>query len=225
MSTSASSGAGQRPEVKIMGSGSSSGGEYGNVKVMGEAVFYGDTVCELFKCSGTAEVRGNLRAEDVKVMGTLILGSKNPGDSLTSESSPPSNLQAEYLKVTGEIEVPGDCSAEDLIVKGSVRVAGMLSGEEINIRLYGASSAREICGSRITIKGKGALTDMFNAGPKKITTELIEGDTIYLENTEAEIVRGARVEIGPGCRIGLVEYKESCELGRESSVAEQRRIL
>ncbi|MCL6576409.1 hypothetical protein [Kyrpidia sp.] len=38
--------------------------------------------------------------------------------------------------------------------------------------------------------------------------ETIEGDDIYLENTRARVVRGTRVQIGPGCQIGLLEYSE-----------------
>lgn len=37
---------------------------------------------------------------------------------------------------------------------------------------------------------------------------MIEGDDIYLENTKADIVRGNKVKIGPGCQIGVVEYRD-----------------
>ena len=43
-------------------------------------------------------------------------------------------------------------------------------------------------------------------GDRNLTADTIEGDTIYLENTRAKVVRGANVTIGTDCSIDLVEY-------------------
>ena len=41
-----------------------------------------------------------------------------------------------------------------------------------------------------------------------LAAKVIEGDDIYLENTTADMVRGNKVKIGPGCQIGVVEYRD-----------------
>ena len=53
---------------------------------------------------------------------------------------------------------------------------------------------------------KKVIDKMFNS-KGELTTELIEGDEIYLENTNAKIVRGNNITIGEGCNIGLIEYR------------------
>jgi hypothetical protein len=54
-----------------------------------------------------------------------------------------------------------------------------------------------------------------------LTAETIEGDTVDLEATEAQVVRGKVVRIGPGCRIGWVEYTDSLEVHPEAEVGER----
>ena len=64
---------------------------------------------------------------------------------------------------------------------------------------------------------------MFNS-KGELTTELIEGDEIYLENTNAKIVRGNNITIGEGCNIGLIEYSGEINISSESIVKEQKKI-
>jgi hypothetical protein len=47
---------------------------------------------------------------------------------------------------------------------------------------------------------------------------MIEGDDVYLEGTHADVVRGRSVCIGPGSRIGNVEYSESLAIDPEAEV-------
>jgi hypothetical protein len=46
-----------------------------------------------------------------------------------------------------------------------------------------------------------------------------------LEWSEAKVVRGQAVEIGPGCNIGLVEYSESVRIDPQAKVQEVRQIV
>jgi cytoskeletal protein CcmA (bactofilin family) len=59
---------------------------------------------------------------------------------------------------------------------------------------------------------------------KILTSNIIEGDLIYLENTNAKIVRGKNVTIGAGCKIELVEYKESFKKDEKSVVDKYNKI-
>jgi hypothetical protein len=49
----------------------------------------------------------------------------------------------------------------------------------------------------------------------------IEGDKVELEHTEAGVVRGNHVKIGPGCEIGRVEYRDKLEVHKGSTVKEK----
>jgi hypothetical protein len=58
----------------------------------------------------------------------------------------------------------------------------------------------------------------------RLETNLIEGDDIYLEYTEAAVVRGKKVTLGPGCEIGTLEYSESYQAHRDASVGKTNKI-
>jgi len=45
-----------------------------------------------------------------------------------------------------------------------------------------------------------------------------------VEYTKAEVIRGKKVEIGPGCEIGLVEYNEQFHCAKDASVKKQIKI-
>ncbi|WP_138496145.1 hypothetical protein [Paenibacillus pinistramenti] len=222
-----------KSNIRIIGEGSSSGGDYEKVKVVGEADFYGDLRCETLKITGEVCVQGTLNAEEVKVTGTLRLknggpaaGSAEPLLSADDAAEAAPGIRAESVKITGELTLPGSCEAEEFKLRGRIEAGGVLSAEDINIKLHGASRVKEMGGTNITVKGAtsvpfGALLQM---GLGKLQAGLIEGDDIYLENTEADSVRGMRVEIGPGCRIGTVEYRDKLEVDSTSQVQSEHRV-
>lgn len=78
-------------------------------------------------------------------------------------------------------------------------------------------------GSIISVKSsRGKLLEGLFTGNKSILkANLIEGDEIELENTEAEVVRGDKIKIGLGCRIGTVEYRSSLQIHPQSEVLVQ----
>lgn len=56
----------------------------------------------------------------------------------------------------------------------------------------------------------------------KLIADVIEGDRVYLENTEAAVVRGKEVIIGPGCSIGTIEYENKYECDPHSQIKEKQ---
>jgi len=50
----------------------------------------------------------------------------------------------------------------------------------------------------------------------ELNTELIEGDDIYIQNTNVKIVRGNNITIGTGCNVALIEYKGEINVSDES---------
>ncbi|BFH65527.1 hypothetical protein [Paenibacillus azoreducens] len=236
----------RRGDMKITGNSHSNGGSFDNVKIMGDAVINSDTHCELFKCLGNSEVKGSLHAGNTSCNGTMkvaetmssgsvkIQGELRVGNELTAESisvtgelAVGGRMSVEKARITGELHVNADCEMEELKVQGSVEVNGMLNAEQVDLKLYGHSRMRELVGGQITVKKHYSLPliGKFIPGTEgALTAETIEGDTIVLENTRAAVVRGRRVMIGGGCRIGLVEYRDEFEQDQGSSVSQSAKI-
>lgn len=57
----------------------------------------------------------------------------------------------------------------------------------------------------------------------KLIADVIEGDRVYLENTEAAVVRGKEVIIG-GCSIGTIEYANKYECDPHSQIKEKTKL-
>ena len=57
-----------------------------------------------------------------------------------------------------------------------------------------------------------------------LITDIIEGDEIYLEYTKAKIIRGNNVELGPGCEIELIEYKNSYKQDETAIVSTYKKM-
>lgn len=220
-------------DIKITGTGSSGGGTVRNVKVVGEGVIHSDVESQYFKCTGTAAVNGHLRSNQIKLTGSLHVRGDVYGDTiktsgqmdvdgklevrqvkLNGDTVVKRSIHSEYFKAFGSVHLHGDCSAEQLRIKGAIQTEGMLNAEHIDIGLYGLCKVGEIGGHKIEIK-RTLLSSLFNRFSHKrqrdMIADTIEGDVLHLEHTEAKVVRGRKVYIGPGCRIGLVEYSESCK--------------
>jgi len=103
------------------------------------------------------------------------------------------------------------------------------------IRRFGRRcQAKEIGGEQIDIRRggwreKGIILDgliklFTGGGTPGLETTQIEGDEIYLEDTAGDVVRGNRVEIGPGCRIKMVEYHESLKAHPDAKIDKQMKV-
>ncbi|RUT33244.1 hypothetical protein EJP77_06200 [Paenibacillus zeisoli] len=237
----------ERPDVKIVGTGGSAGGIVGKLNITGDGELNGDIDALSFKCTGNAVVFGKLKTESLKLTGELIVQGPLQGEKLSAigKLHVGGDLDAQAAKISGEIRIDGQingeqielsgyntvrggCQAEKFKLHGSVHMDGMLNAENIEMRLFGESRVKEIGGGQIRIKRSGgvwAVLGMFNTGGlKRLIVDSIEGDVIELENTEAEFVRGSKVTIGPGCRIGLVEYIDSFHQDPTSKIEQYNQI-
>ncbi len=214
-----------RRDIRMVGEVSSAGGFYRHVRLTGEGTFSGDVDCAKLTQIGELEIGGGLRAGEVKitgecdVRGRLDAGAVSGRGELTAQAG----LRAERVKFTGNIETAGDCEAGTFAVEGAFAVAGLLSADTVDIRMFGPCSAKEIGGSKIIARRsrtKKLLGLLKEDGSCVLTAEQIEGDYVELEHTEAEVVSGNRVEIGPGCRIGRVEYRSGLDIHKSAVVNE-----
>ncbi|TFE24298.1 bactofilin [Cohnella luojiensis] len=215
-------------DLKMVGTTTSAGGRFRNVKLTGESVFSGDVDC--FKLANTGEfiVNGSLRAIELKITGECkvqgslqALSARGRGELMVS-----SGVRGENIKFTGSIEVGVDCEAGTLEVDGAINVAGLLSADWLELNMYGPCRAREIGGTTLLVKRSKAtklLNLLKSSGQAKLTADQIEGDKVELDHTEAGVVRGNNVKIGPGCEIGRVEYRDTLEVHKSSVVKESIR--
>lgn len=216
-----------RVDLKIHGQGSSSGGKYKTVSIMGEGRIDGDVDCKNIKVYGEGKIdgsvkaantvsikgqttiKGDLEAEKIKIQGEIDVG----GEVFADEAS-----------ITGNINIEGDCNAEVLTLEGGFKVGGLLNADILKINLHWHCKVNEIGGSEITIKKEGKLSFLglknmlITGGHSELVTDLIEGDDIYLENTHAKVVRGNNITLGPGCEIGIVEYKNNFKQDKAAEV-------
>jgi len=222
-----------KADLKIYGSGSSAGGKFNRVTIMGEGRINGDVDCFNLKIYGQGELDGNLKTVDtVDVKGqTEIKGNlKAKNVKLQGEIEVNGDLFADEAKITGNIKADGNCNAEIFTLEGGFTIDGLLNADILKINLHWPSKVHEIGGSEITIKKIGKLSflglkNMIQpSGHNELTADIIEGDEIYLENTNAKVVRGNNIIIGSGCKIELVEYKSSFKQDEKSEIGKHRKI-
>ena len=239
-------------DLKINGMMTLPGGTFNSIKINGRLTFAGDFTCTDLLVNGLMTTEGTAKAAKVKINGSANFNKDVEFDSMNvmGKSLIDGNLKINELKVEGQVRISKSLSADSVNLtgmlnvnenlnsetfktKGSFTVDGMLNSGDIEIELYGKSSANEIGGEKIRVcKGSKnyinklikSLFSSFNFFDIKLVTNVIEGDEIYLEYTKAKIVRGDRIEIGPGCEIESVEFKNAFSKHESSTVKDNKKI-
>jgi cytoskeletal protein CcmA (bactofilin family) len=241
-------------DMKFMGESTHPGGQFRDIAVMGRARFDGDVVCRAFSCMGEAQLRGSLQSRRTSVMGqTRVGGPADAGDfsvmgrmdcdaalrarrlSCMGELRVHGQVDAETVRVFGQLSVQGDCNVDDFHSRGTFDISGLLSVDNLRVRPYGPCRAGEIGGARIEVRRTGGFLDrvplvgwvrtcMFGRRRSRLEVESVEGDDVFLEDTDARMVRGARVRIGRGCRVGTVEFRETCTREQDAEVGDCRKV-
>ncbi len=205
-------------DLKIYGQGSSAGGEYNKVSIMGEGRIGGDVYCLNLKIYGEGEILGNLKVEDtIDIKGQAKIKGDLEGEKLKIQGDVQvCGASVEKAEIMGNITTENDFNAEKFKLEGGFTMGGLLNADEIKISLYWPCKAREIGGSEIKVKKDSKLSFLglknmikSNGCSKELIADIIEGDDVYLEYTRAEVVRGNNIELGQGCEIELVEYKNN----------------
>ncbi|RKN84800.1 polymer-forming cytoskeletal protein [Paenibacillus ginsengarvi] len=242
----------RRYDVKIVGSGGSGGGLFKNVKINGEAQFSGDVDCLAFRCNGTSKVYGSLKGTSCTVNGTLdITDDFDTGEAKINgkmeiegnlkarsirsfgETNVRGNVAGEEVGLQGTFHIKGHCEAEKLRIQGIFRIGGLVNAGEVDMAVNSRCEVKEIGGESIRIhraegnmlkKLIGAFFLPSDYYEGTLAAGSIEGDHIYAEHTTADVIRGATIVLGPGCRIGRVEYTERFECHPSSAVQEQDQL-
>lgn len=241
-----------RRNMRILGTGGSGGGVYKNIKVNGEAQFNSDVDCIQLSCNGTAKAYGHLKSKSCTINGTLdiegsfdietakINGKLEIEGNLRAqevrsfgETNVKGNVSGEFVNLEGGFHIQGHCEAERLRMKGIFQIGGLVNAGDVELLLHSRCGVKEIGGEHIVVRraeghlvkrliGSMFLPADFYEGT--LSVESIEGDSIYVEHTAAQVIRGARIVIGPGCRVGRVEYTETFENELGSEVSENTKL-
>lgn len=202
-------------DLKINGTGKSSGGKYENISIMGAGSIDGDVDCLNIKIYGEGNVDGDLQVNDtVKIKGHVAInGYLGGGDLKVQGEVEVQSASIEKAEIEGNIKTEKDFNAETFKLEGGFNIRGLLNADEIEVNMYWPCKAEEIGGSKIKVTQDSRLSFLGlkniikpNGSAKELIVDIIEGDDIYLEYTKARVVRGNDVELGPGCKIELVEY-------------------
>lgn len=237
--------AADRSDTTVNGGGSIGAGVYNNVIINGAGTITGDVECESLRVNGAGTCEGAMKAGSVTINGSgsflreLQAGelSVNGDASVTlgagigrlrvkGRTSVGGSLAAHEVDAKGTVKIEGDCEADMFVGEGVFTIGGLLNAGTVHMQMYGPCAAREIGGEKVTIaqsrKGFSDFVAMFSE--KRLHTDTIEADEVWVENTTARVVRGAAVTIGSGCDILLVEYSGTINQAPDSRVAEVRRI-
>jgi len=230
-----------RNDTKIAGAGTITGGTYGNVTISGAGTVRGDIDALDVRVNGSADIVGNVRSTSLVVAGTATFNGDIASGPVTvsgttdihgridgelfkvsGTASVDGPIAAQRVEIRGTAKIGGDVEAESFDARGVFSIAGLLNAGDVKIRLYGGSDARDIGGETIDVREDKQWAFLPFLGERNLTADTIEGDTIYLENTRAKVVRGANVTIGPNCEIDLVEYTAS--LTGSAGVRSSRKV-
>ncbi|HEY5563619.1 MAG TPA: polymer-forming cytoskeletal protein [Clostridiaceae bacterium] len=250
ISGSGSANGGLYSDVKISGSGTINGDTdclyfttsgsskvIGNIKakefkVSGHSSVEGDLAFDNMQISGGTNISGKLNGGNIKVSGSTTIGGNANINSVKVSGSINigGNLKGEEVDVSGFINIKGDCEVERYISKGGFQIGGLLNAGEVDILVGGNCRAREIGGERITVKVHPArnlinsIINKFFTSFGKLSCESIEGDNIYLESTQAKIVRGKNITIGQECEIDMVEYTGELKIEGNAVIKEKKKV-
>lgn len=174
------------------------------VDVIGHLSVQNNVTTAKLKVSGDCSIRGHCRAEQVINLGGLRV----------------QHIQADRLQSSGYLSVAQDAAVETFYAEGAVKIHRLTAGKSIVLRL-GNKSTIEVMRSNdiITVKPSLKLINALIPYFRKLTCKTIEGASITLYRTTADLVCGEDIIIGPGCSIGEVRYRKSLVIDPKSQVA------
>lgn len=231
-------------DLDVSGASTMPGGEYGNVDISGAGKIEGNLRCKSMDISGAGKVLGDVVCDgnvdcsgSTKIAGGLEAGSLDCSGAFTVEGYCAvrgkvdtsgaakflSALRADAVDSSGAFHCSGDVSAERFVSDGLCNIEGLLNAETVELTLASDSRIADIGGGRITVRSEHRW-HLFKGRNGCLQANSIEGDTVELEYTEADVVRGKTVSIGPGCTVRRVEYAEDLRTAPDAVIGEKAKI-
>ncbi len=240
---------GSLQSLRVSGSSQIPGGHYDTVHGSGSIRIEGNVTANSFHTSGSIRGHGGLKTKTFHASGsTRLQGSVEMVEgscsgsfhvdgglrvlgqlTLSGSSRISGGVAGEKVRGSGALTVGEEVALEAIRWSGSVRCPGLISADCIDFNLQGRSEVGELAGAKIRVaRGSGAKVVRWlsfgSTANGDLTVAEVSGDEVMLEVTAAQVVRGDRVVIGPGCRIDRVEYRQSLEIHPSSMVSESVQL-
>ncbi|HZG75361.1 MAG TPA: polymer-forming cytoskeletal protein [Paenibacillus sp.] len=219
-------------DLKMSGIGSAAGGVYRLVSIEGVGTVGGSLSCAAFRSNGICTVKGDIRSDDRLDVNGKLTGEgvvDAPRIAIDGQATLNGRLRADRIALNGFATIRGDVEAEAFDAEGAFAIEGLLNAGTIDAKLQGRSRAGDIGCDRIVVKRSARrdwsrllawLVPLFQP---QLSARTIEGNDVELAETRADIVRGDRVAIGPGCEIGEVEYGIELTVHPEAKVGKRTK--
>jgi len=242
------------PNINISGTGKINGGKFAEVNISGLGQILGDVEANRIEVSGMGTIKGSAKMQRFLVNGNGTVEGELEGSELHTSGNFKVNgpvkvkdirnqgrarfndsVKAEKVSSYGYISVSQDLEAENFICNGSFAIEGLLNANNVEVEINGVCYAREIGGEEILVKSSPTtpwhfLYKIINPFLRsrheldKLTTDILEGTVVNISSTNAKIVRGSDIRIGPDCHIGEVEYSNKLEVDERAIVGKQTKI-
>ncbi len=183
------------------------------VSITGVGVFRGDVDADLVKCQGVGKADGVMTCRKLDVQGLFTAANR---------------IRAEEAEIMGLLKSKSDFSAERINVKGALVIDGILNTGSLDIQFERFGRIKEVRAHSLNIrpllhpiKNRGAqfLDNLLNTFTgQSFRMDVVEANEIYLENVQANVVRGENVIIGPNCTIGYLEYSKKARVHDSAKV-------
>lgn len=238
--------------INISGTGKINGGKFENINISGFGKILGDVEANLIEVSGMATVNGRAKMQRFVVQGNGTVEGELEGSELDitgnfkikgstkvnqirneGRARFKGSVKADKVACFGYISADQDLEAENFNCEGSFSIQGLLNANKISVEINGFCYAKEIGCEEIRVRCQShwnffhkLMTPFLgpNHAPDKLTTDLLEGTLIQISDTHAKVVRGQDIRIGPGCKIGEVEYSGKLEIDPQAIVGKQTKI-
>ncbi|MCR2804176.1 hypothetical protein [Paenibacillus soyae] len=221
------------PNMRMSGVIRAAGGRYGTVQVDGVGRIFGDiSAAKGFRTNGVLNVEGRIVTPELHMDGKLTAEGGLTAGSVRMDGIAKIGgaISAEKLNLNGILSAGGSVEAESIDARGVMKVSGLLNAGSLALGLtHKASSIGEIGAEQVKVrllsgsKWSWLWEWAMPLSKPRLDGCLIEGDEIMLEYTHADIVRGSRVTIGRGCKIGLVEYRDALHVHPSAEVLKEEK--
>ena len=157
-----------------------------------------DILVDDFKNSGVLSVGGSIKSNVVESSGQLRVQGDVEADTFKNSGAckVTKSVKSSEVTLSGALKVGQNVEADSFNSTGSFRVGGAIKASKIDIELTSRSRASSIEGDDIRVRAA--------AGGGRLMCETIKGSKVHLEATDADLVEGDDVEIGPRCRVRKV---------------------
>lgn len=191
------------------------------LKVYGSQTCRGDLEASSLEVLGHLLVRGKLTAARLKLRGECsVTHSCNTQELYSFGSLRTGSLQAVQVISSGYLSAASTAHADEFRADGAVRIGRLSCTASIHIELGSVCQIRHMtCEGRITIAPSSRLLNLPMRPFRKLSCETIDGaDITTLYKTQADLVCGHNVTVGPGCKIGEIRYRDQLTLHPYSQV-------